>query len=99
VNEGYDVTQRAYVLNCKSPGEPSAIEFKLQVGEKSPVVNPCFLVKGWGDASVKLKIDGHPIGRGKYFRFGYEQERAGGHTLVVWIDLDSTKTVKISLLR
>jgi len=98
VSEGYDVTQRAYVLNCKSAGEPSALEFKLQASKESPVVNPCFVVKGWGDAGVKLKIDGHPICSGKNFRFGYERERAGGPDLVVWIDLDSTKAVKMSLL-
>lgn len=96
-SEGYDVTQRAYVLNYTSAGVPSALEFELGASEESPVVNPCFLVKGWGDADVTLKIDAQPIGRGKDFRFGHVRGRLGGPDLVVWIDLDSTKTVKMSL--
>jgi hypothetical protein len=98
VSEGYDLSQRAYLLTCESPGEPSSLEFELQASEESPVVNPCFMVKGWGDAGVELKVDERQIGRGKDFRFGYERERAGGADLVVWIDLDSTKAVSISLL-
>jgi hypothetical protein len=94
-SEGYDMTQRAYVLNCKSPGEPSALALELQASEESPLVNPCFVVKGWGHAAAKLMVDGQPVGRGNDFRFGYEREGAGGPDLVVWMDLDSTKTVKI----
>jgi hypothetical protein len=96
-SQGYDITQRAYPINCKSPGEPSALVFELQASEESPLVNPCFVVKGWGNAAVKLMIDGKPIARGDDFRYGYERESEGESDLVVWMNLGATKTVKIGL--
>ncbi|UCC22605.1 MAG: hypothetical protein JSW23_00590, partial [Planctomycetota bacterium] len=98
VSEGYDIKQRAYVLSCKSAGQPSALEMELQASKESPAVNPCFAVRGWGEVAAKVKIDGKPVKQGKDFRFGYEPQQAGGPDLIVWIDLDSAKSVKISLL-
>ena len=98
VSEGYDIKQRAYVLSCKSAGQSSALGMELQASEESPVVNPCFVVKGWGEVAAKVKIDGKPVKQGKDLRFGYEPQQACGPDLIVWIDLDSTKPVKISLL-
>jgi len=87
---GYDKNQRAYVLTCKSVGTPAALEFTLDGGDQSPVLNPALVVKNWGDSNVKLTMNGKAIPRGKDFRFGHLQTLDGAD-LIVWIT-DNSKT-------
>jgi hypothetical protein len=95
-SQGYDRNQRAYVLTCADQGNPSTIEFELAASEASPVINPAFLVKGWGRGAAGLKVDGKQIKRGKNFRLGHNHTLEGSD-LVVWIKKESTKPIKISL--
>jgi len=95
-SEGYDAFQRAYVLACKTSGKPSAMQFTLQASEKSPVVNPAFVIRDWGSAAAELKIDGNKVDRGEIFRLGHRNTLTGTD-LVVWIGTESTKPLKVSL--
>jgi len=95
-SDGYDVYQRAYVLRCINKGKPSRLEFTLAASERSPVVNPAFVIKDWGDGPVRLKIDGKEIKQGKVFRFGHNHSMQGSD-LIVWAERESTKPVRISL--
>jgi hypothetical protein len=95
-SEGYDAYQRAYVLFCEEAGRPSTLEFELAASEDSPVVNPAFVVKGWGDAGASLKINGKTVKSGKGFRSGYSHSLES-RDLVVWIDRKSDKPITISL--
>ena len=85
---GYDKNQRAYVLTCKSMVAPAALEFTLAGNAQSPVLNPAFVMKNWGDADVKLTMNGKAIPRGKDFRFGHQQT-LDGTDLVVWIKTET----------
>jgi len=96
VSEGYDQTQRAYVLARRDIRKVSALEFELAASKESPVVNPAFVVKNWGKGGVSLAIDGEKVKWGKDFRFGYRDTLEGGD-LIVWIKTESTKPIKISL--
>ena len=58
-SEGYDQTQKAYVLKCKEPG--ADLSFKLAASMESPVINPALVVKGWGDANAQLTLNGKAI--------------------------------------
>ena len=93
---GYDKNQRAYVLTCKSADTPAALEFTLAGNAQSPVLNPAFVVKNWGDANVKLTMDGKAIPRGKSFRFGHRQT-LDGTDLVVWIKTESQAPLTLRL--
>ncbi|HUT30485.1 MAG TPA: LamG-like jellyroll fold domain-containing protein [Sedimentisphaerales bacterium] len=95
-SEGYDRYQRAYVLFCEEAGRPSTCEFELAASEDSPIVNPAFVVKGWGQAGAALKINGKTIKPGKSFRSGYSRTLESSD-LVVWIDKESDKPITISL--
>jgi hypothetical protein len=59
-------------------------------------VNPAFIVKGWGDRPAILLVDGKPVPRGKDFRYGH-RERLDGTDLILWLKLQSTKPVQISI--
>jgi hypothetical protein len=91
-SKGYDRSQRAYVLTATG----SSISVLVKASEESPIVNPAFVAKGWGEADVALKIDGKTIKRGKNFRIGHERTDKGTN-LIVWIKTESKKPIKISL--
>ncbi len=95
VSEGYNFRERAYVVNCEKAG--SNFECKLEASEESPLVNPAFIIKGWGAENAVLELNGEKIKRGKDFRFGHRHELQGSD-LVVWIKTESTKPVRLSLL-
>jgi hypothetical protein len=60
------------------------------------VINPAMVVKGWGEAAPVLKIDGKPAAWGKDFRYGLIR-KLEGTDLVVWLQKQSTGTVRVSL--
>ena len=93
-SEGYDYKQRAYVLSCKADCKDAS--FELSGSADSPIVNPAFVLKNWGEHSAKLKIDGKKIKRGKDLRLGHHHTLEGSD-LVAWIKKESTKPIRISL--
>lgn len=96
-SEGYDKVQRAYVLNCIRSGRPSELRMQLAASPDSLLVNPAFVINGWGEADVRLAVDGREIERGKDFRIG-RRLRVGATDLVVWIRMHATKAVNLSLI-
>ena len=96
VSEGYDLSQRAYVLRCRVVGTPAAMEAELRATAESPAANLALVVKGWGDGGATLKIDGRTAVRGRDFRLG-SVRTLDGTDLVVWITIEAVRPVKIAL--
>jgi hypothetical protein len=95
-SKGYDPTQMAYILVSGDPGQAKKLSFKLAASKDSPVINPAFVINGWGDSGVELKVDGKQVKRGKNFRFGHRY-KLETTDLIVWFRTESTKPVEISL--
>jgi hypothetical protein len=94
-SEGYSRDQRAYVL-AKETKQQVNLEFELPASDESPVVNPAFVIKNWGEAGVALKINGRNVPRGTIFRLGHRRSIEGGD-LVVWLMMESVEPVRILL--
>jgi len=94
-SEGYDYTQRAYLV--KSNDQAQELRIEMQGSKDSPIFNPAIVINNWPEDSAALNIDGKPVKTGKDFRQGIEYEIDGSRTLVVWIKLQSKKTVKMIL--
>lgn len=94
-HEGYEPAERAYQLSTKESGTPASLSFQLVASKESPIINPAFMVKGWGRAEMSLKINGQAVDRGKAFRYGHRRTE-DGFDLVVWIKLESTKPVDMT---
>lgn len=94
---GYEKMQRAYVLSqIENTGDPMPLDFELAATKDSPIVNPAFVIKGWGTSDAKFKINGKEVKRGKYFRLGHEWTE-NGIDLVIWIKFESTTPVRFSI--
>lgn len=96
-SEGYDLTERAYLLVREEARLDSALEFQVLASTDSPVVNLALVIKNWGRANAALKIDGQNIPSGKNFRIGHVN-RLDSSDLVVWTTKESVKPISISLL-
>jgi hypothetical protein len=95
-SSGYDAGQRAYVVKRDGKVDRAHLQFSLKADERSPLVNPCIVVEGWGESEPELKIDGKPVGWGSEARYGLVPT-VDGSKLVVWLKLDSAKPIDISL--
>lgn len=96
-SEGYDISQRAYVLACPQPGRPAAGVFEIQAGEETPAMNIALYVRGWGDRGVAVTVDGQPVDHGRALKLGYVRT-IDGTDLVVWIKKEAVRPVSIGLL-
>ena len=96
-NERYSRAQRAYVLSKNVSGKAEALRFEVAANAESPVFNPAFVIKNWGESDAKLRINGKKIEQGKNFRVGLRR-RLEGSDLIVWIKTKSTEPVTIALV-
>lgn len=92
----YDQAERAYVMANTAP-QSDALELTLEATPGSPVLNPAFIIRNWGEAAPTLKIDGVTVPRGERFQFGHVATLQGTD-LICWIKLESTSTVSLGLL-
>ncbi len=91
---GYNKVQRAYVLEA----EFASMSFTLNGSGNSPIVNPCFVVKGWGsNDKASLELNGKDVPPGRNFRQGIVRDTDGEQMLVVWIKADSEKPMEVSI--
>jgi hypothetical protein len=94
---GYDNTERAYKLARRNPSEASPLEFTLDASPESPLVNPAFVIKGWGDGAIGLFVDGKPIAPGPDFRTGFVPQ-ADGTDAIVWLRMEANRRVSMRLV-
>jgi hypothetical protein len=77
---GFDRTKGHYALEAKSSGVSGMVSFKVA----SDVTNPAVFVKGWGDAGVKVSVDGKAFDG---FKVGYAK-KMDNDDLVLWLGKD-----------
>lgn len=94
--EAYSKKERAFIISNKNEIHLSVLEIMLQASDNSPLVNPSFVIKNWGDADVKLTVNGKKIPRGESFRYGYRNTMEG-IDLVFWIEMESSTDVYYKL--
>ncbi len=90
----FDSTQRCYTISDSASREIDQLRFSLKANSDSPVVNPAFVVKNWGDNPVYLKVNGKTIDEGEAFRVGHVR-RINQYDLVVWLELESNEEIQI----
>jgi hypothetical protein len=95
-SRGYDPTQLAYVFVAEHPGQALELTVKLEASEASPVVNPAFVVEGWGSADASISLDGRTLTKGNDYRVGHS-DGLGGKNLIVWVNTTQTNPVTVRI--
>lgn len=93
---GYDTGEKAYQITCEKAGEPSTLNLTIKGSSASPIVNPAFVVKGWGKNEVIVKINGKPAASGMDFRYGFCKTTTASN-LILWFQLKSEKSISIEV--
>ena len=93
----YDPAQRAYLLTntALAASGGALIKFTIAASESSPVVNPAFVIKGWGQFPAAVRIDGSPAG-GREVETGFINTLSGTD-LVLWLRRAGTSPVQVSI--
>lgn len=96
INAIYKPEEKAYELSFE--GEKASLAFSLKGSEESPIINPAFVILGWGSDDATLELNGKLIERGKDFRYG-KRESLEKRDLILWLRLESRDEVSIKLTR
>ncbi|UCF14295.1 MAG: hypothetical protein JSW59_12845, partial [Phycisphaerales bacterium] len=93
-SRGYDKAQRAYVLDAAR----TDLSFIVEASKRSPLVNPAFVIKSWpSNKKVTLRIDDENITSSNKFRQGIVRDTDGSRMLVIWLQIDRDKPVKVEI--
>ena len=74
------------------------VSFTINGSEKSPIINPAFVVKNWGNSQVEVKVNGKVVGQSKDLRVGFKNSLAS-MDLVVWMRYEGTDDLDIKFNR
>jgi len=96
ISQGYDLGQRAYLINRKDTATSGKLSFSIMADKTSPVYNPAFVIRNWDQGSLNLTLNGKEIKRGKDFRMGV-QHGLEQSSVIVWIKIRSMESVSITL--
>jgi hypothetical protein len=83
VSQGYDLMQRAYVIQAKEI--KNTVAMTLKASAESPCHNPALVIHDWAPGRLTLTLNGQTIPRAKDFRYGVEYDVEGTPKTVIWI--------------
>jgi hypothetical protein len=98
----YSQEQRAYIIPLDHDGARKidfALGFEKEQDEDPitvAIVNPVFVLKGWGNKKAEVKMNGEILEPGNDLRIGYENH-PGGTDLILWIKVQSSQAAKFSI--
>ena len=96
ISEGYDVGERTYLISRKEINNDAIIELDIDASKESPLYNPCFVLKNWGETIPKFEIAEEYPKSGDKFRAGLYRTLEGTN-LIIWLGYLSTQPVKITI--
>jgi hypothetical protein len=90
----YDPAERAYRIDTEEPRAAAPCRIVLEASADSPLVNPAFIIRGWGDRPATLSIDGRDADPDAGFRQGI-RSRPEGEDLILWLRLSREEPVAL----
>jgi hypothetical protein len=88
-SNGYDKTQRAYVLEA----DDKTMTFEIKGSSNSPIMNPCFVISNWKQKDAKVTVLGQDP---EDVKIGHPRT-VKDKDLVVWIKMQSESIVKFTI--
>lgn len=96
-SDGYDATQRGFLFSTADPAEDN-LSFSLKGSAQSPILDPVFIVKNWGQQDAVIRIDGRPVTWGANARRGHENTLESTD-LILWLKLQTNRPTRFELNR
>ena len=99
---GYDPTQRAFVIEkIAAAGKsvaaaPVLLILTLAASNGSPLVDPAFVIRNWGDAGARIRIDGRTATPSPSLRVGHEAHLEGTD-LVLYLEREATQPLRLEI--
>ena len=94
--EGFDPTDRAFVIARDGQAGPAAVTAVLRASEDSPAVNPVLRIRRWNSTVPRVEIKGRPAVAGRDVRAGLIPGLESDD-LVLWIRGEWTSPVRITI--
>ena len=91
----YDESERAYILE-KNIGNTTSLNLIVKASEESPLVNPAFIIKNWGNHLATINVDGKSLLQGKDYKQGI-RKTSDGDDLILWLRLNRKGKVEITV--
>jgi hypothetical protein len=92
-SEGFDKSQRAYVLNISS----DKLEFIINSEKDHPVVNPAIVVKKWDkDSEANVTVNGKPMAE-ENIAIGITRDSQGNKMQIIWLRLTAQSPVSLRI--
>lgn len=92
---GYVPQRRAYELQLADE-TTGPVEIRLEASPESPMHNPAFVLKNWGEHGVSVSIDGEILTPGRDLRVGHIK-RLEGTDLMVWLKRTEVRSTTATL--
>jgi hypothetical protein len=94
VDARYEKAQKAYVMDATG----ADVSLSIEASDKSPLKNPCFVIRNWNRGEVHLSVDRKDLSPGKDFRYGFVPTETG-YDLVAWIQTELREPATIFISR
>lgn len=93
----YDPGQKSYQIQLaqKQPSAPEKVVLSLDASEASPLVNPAFVIHGWGSSAAQVQINGANLPASAY-RIGYRYTLSGTD-MILWLNQTSEQPTKVAI--
>jgi hypothetical protein len=95
-SNGYDPAQRAFVLERNTRPSSAPLRMSIRAKDDAPLVNPAFVVNGWGDATPRLKVNGKLVPWGEDYRYG-RVNSLDADKIVVWLRMKATSVTSVEI--
>ena len=94
--ERYDPAQMAFLISSANKHQKNDLTFTVYAGPQTPLINPAFVIKGWGQHSAHVKINGKQLSPQNDFRITF-RNTLESTDLLVWINNKFLSTVKFEV--
>ena len=92
-SNGYDFTQRAYIIDCIKK-DAESLELELYADSGSPLVNACLVINNWETDDISVQINGTELQEQSGYRLG-KMRGMEKEDLIIWIETKSDTNARI----
>ena len=89
----YKAEEKAYQLDATNSNR---VEITLSGSKDSPIYNPAFVIKNWGENEPEISLNGTVLPESKDLRYDFKHS-LNGIDLIVWLRTESTSKTTIAI--